>query len=137
MASPFRIQIITPEKVFFDGDGTLLIIKTYDGDRGSMAHHISYVASLPSSPLRIQFEDGSWRTASLSSGLLKVGANRATVIADAIEWAEEIDLEWARRSELDARERLKAHADSEYEYNLAELKLERALNRISVKNKTK
>jgi F-type H+-transporting ATPase subunit epsilon len=135
MANPFRIKIITPEKVFFDNDGTLLIIRTFDGDRGIMAHHISYVASLPSSPLRIQFEDGSWRTASLSSGLLKVGANKATVIADAIEWAEEIDLEWAKRSEQKARERLKTAHVGEYEYDLAELKLERALNRIRVKGK--
>jgi F-type H+-transporting ATPase subunit epsilon len=137
MATLFRVKIITTEKVFFDADVTLLIVRTSDGDRGIMAHHISYVTSLPSSPLRVQFEDGSWRTASLSSGLLKVGANRATVIADAIEWAEEIDLEWARRSEMDARERLKKSDSNDYELELASLKLQRALNRISVKNQTK
>jgi F-type H+-transporting ATPase subunit epsilon len=137
MATLFRVKIITPEKVFFDADVTLLIVRTSDGDRGIMAHHISYVTSLPSSPLRVQFEDGSWRTASLSGGLLKVGANKATVIANAIEWAEDIDLEWARRSEMDARERLKKADGNDYELELASLKLQRALNRISVKNQTK
>jgi F-type H+-transporting ATPase subunit epsilon len=137
MATLFKIKIITPEKVFFDDEGTLLIVKTYDGERGIMAHHISYVAALPSCPLRIQFEDGNWRTASLSGGLLKVGQNKATVIANAIEWAEEIDLEWAKKSEKEARESLSKLSPDEYERELAELKLQRALNRISVKSQSK
>ncbi|MDR0943251.1 MAG: ATP synthase F1 subunit epsilon [Ruminococcus sp.] len=137
MAALFKIKIITPEKVFFDDEGTLLIVKTGDGERGIMANHISYVAALPSCPLRIQFEDGSWRTASLSSGLLKVGQNKATVIANAIEWAEEIDLDWARRSEKDARERLSKLSPDEYEHELANLKLKRALNRMAVKSQNK
>jgi F-type H+-transporting ATPase subunit epsilon len=137
MATLFSIKIITPEKVFFDGEATLLIVKTYDGERGIMAHHISYVASLPSCPVRIQFEDGSWRTASLSSGLLKVGANKATIIANAIEWAEEIDLDWAKRSEKEARDRLNKLSADEYDHELANLKLKRALNRISIKSQTK
>jgi F-type H+-transporting ATPase subunit epsilon len=134
MSTPFSVKIITPEKTFFDGDTEMLIVRSSEGELGIMANHISLVVNLPSSPLRIQNEDGSWHTASISTGLLKVGENKATVIAAAIEWAEDIDLEWAKRSEADARERLKIHKTGDYEYRLAEMKLRRALNRQNVGN---
>jgi F-type H+-transporting ATPase subunit epsilon len=132
MSTPFSVKIITPEKTFFDGETEMLIVRSSEGELGIMANHISLVVNLPASPLRLQNEDGSWHTASISAGLLKVGDNKATVIANAIEWAEDIDLEWAKRSEEDARARLKLHKETDYDYRLAELKLKRALNRQNV-----
>jgi F-type H+-transporting ATPase subunit epsilon len=135
MSALFSVKIITPEKTFFDGEAQMLIVRSSDGELGIMAHHISLVVNLPPSPLRLQSEDGVWRTASLSQGLLTVGNNTATVIADAVEWAEDIDFAWAKRSEEDARERLNKHTKGEYEYELAELKLRRSLNRQKVATK--
>ncbi len=54
-----------------------------------------------------------------------------SILANAVEWADEIDLDWAKRSEEDARRRLKEQQDK-HQLDLAELKLQRALNRISV-----
>ena len=77
--------------------------------------------------------DDKLRTAAVSSGLIKVGGNKVHIFADAVEWAEDIDIEWAKRSEEDARRRIAAKA-SERDFDLAELKLKRALNRISIYN---
>lgn len=131
MAAQFKLKIITPAKTFFDGETSQLIVRTTEGDIGILANHISLVASLPSGPLKIKMEDGSFKVAALSSGLLKVGGNKASVIANAVEWADEIDVEWAKRSEQEAREKLEQLSD-EHELDIAELKLKRALNRISV-----
>ena len=116
MAASFSLSIVTPEKVFFVGE---------------LANHTSLVADLPSGPLKVLKEDGKWRVAAISTGLLKVGGNKVSILANAVEWADEIDLEWAKRSEEDARRRLKEKQD-QHELDLAELKLMRALNRISV-----
>lgn len=131
MAAPFKLKIVTPEKVFFDGETTQIIVRTTEGDLGVLAHHTSLVASLVSGPLKIMQEDGSWRIAALSSGLVKIGSNSVSILANAVEWADEIDLDWAKRSEEDARQRLSQHTD-QHELDLAELKLKRALNRINV-----
>lgn len=134
MASPYRLKIVTPEKVFFDGETTQIIVRTTEGDLGVLAHHASLVASLPSGPLKILDEDGkTWRIAALSVGLLKVGGNTVNILANAVEWADEIDIEWAKRSEANARERLNSKID-QHELDIAELKLKRALNRINVYN---
>lgn len=131
MAAEFRLSIITPEKTFFDDETSLVIVRTNEGDIGILANHTSLVASLPSGPVKIKTEDGSFKIAAISSGIIKVGGNKASIIANAIEWADEIDLEWAKRSEAEAREKLRSLKDRN-ELDIAELKLKRALNRISV-----
>ena len=54
-----------------------------------------------------------------------------TILAMAAEWADEIDLDWAKRSQEDALKRLN-ESKSDFEHKLAEMKLKRALNRINV-----
>ena len=127
----FHLTIITPEKTFFDGETTEVIVRTTEGDIGILANHISLVAALPSGPMKMRKEDGTFRVAAISIGLIKVGGNRVNIFADAIEWAEDIDVDWAKRSEQEARDRIAAH-ESEKEITFAELKLKRALNRLSV-----
>ncbi len=131
MASEFRLSIITPEKTFYDDETSMVIVRTTEGDIGILANHTSLVASLPSGPVKIKEQDGSFKVAALSSGIIKVGGNKVSIIANAVEWADEIDLEWAKRSEAEAREKLQSLKDKN-ELDIAELKLQRALNRISV-----
>lgn len=131
MAASFRLIVVTPEKVFFDGETTQIIVRTTEGDIGIMANHTSLVASLPSGPLKIKQDNGEWHIAAVSTGLLKVGGNKVSILANAVEWGEDIDIEWAKRSEEDARRRLSEEQDR-HALDRAELKLKRALNRLSV-----
>ena len=135
MATPFRLTVMTPEKTFFDGETTQVIVRTTEGDIGILANHTTLVASLPSGPMRIMLDNG-WRAAAVSAGLIKVGGNEVHIFADAVEWADEIDVEWAKRSEENAKQRLSSKK-SDRDFELAELKLKRALNRLSVYNSFK
>lgn len=129
--SLFPLQIITPDKIFFDGSVQRLVVRTTEGDIGILAKHEKYVAALPSGPIRITLEDGTERIAALSGGALKVSPDRTAILANAVEWAEDIDVEWAKRSEEDALRR-KEQSKTKHEQDLAELKLKRALNRLRV-----
>jgi F-type H+-transporting ATPase subunit epsilon len=129
MAS-FRLQIITPEKVFYDDEAERLIVRTTEGDMGILARHENFAGALPSGPVSIM-KNGEYRTAAISSGVIKVSSEKTTIIAEAIEWADEIDVDWANRSAEEAREKLKQEKNDK-ELRYAELKLKRALNRISV-----
>lgn len=136
MAAPFRLNVITPERVFFDGETTQIVVRTTEGDIGIMANHTSLVANLPAGPLRIMQEDGKFRTAAVSAGVLKVGKNKATILATAVEWADEIDLARAKRAEEEARLRLQSEL-STAQFEHTQLKLQRALNRINVSERIK
>ena len=44
--STFSLQIITPEKIFFEGEVQRVIVRTTEGDVGILAKHEKYVAAL-------------------------------------------------------------------------------------------
>ncbi len=129
--STFPLQIITPDKVFFDGEVQRLVVRTTEGDVGILARHEKYVAALQSGPIKLTMEDGTVRIAALSGGALKVSPDRTAILANAVEWAEDIDVEWAKRSEEDAR-RKKERSETQFDQRAAEAKLQRALNRLRV-----
>lgn len=133
--TPFKLKIITPEKTFFDGETEQVTVRTTEGDIGILARHENFVANLPSGPMKVKI-DGEFRIAAVSDGVIKVSRDKTIIIVTAVEWADEIDVEWAKRSEKEARERMEQHkGDVEFQY--AELKLKRALNRISVSSLAK
>lgn len=126
----FELKIITPDKVFYDGPAERVILRTAEGDIGILAHHEPYVSSLPPGPVRITI-NGEEKLAALSTGVVRVSADKTTILAVAMEWADEIDVEWAKRSQQNALER-KQKSQSDSDIRRAELKLQRALNRIAV-----
>ncbi len=133
--TPFRLKIITPEKIFFDSDTEQVTVRTTEGDIGILARHENFVANLPSGPLKVKI-DGKFKLAAVSDGVIKVSRDKTTIIANAVEWADDIDVEWAKRSEKEARERMEQHK-SDMEFKYAELKLKRAINRLDVSSLNK
>ncbi len=127
---PYKLKIVTPEKIFFDGEAEQITIRTTEGDIGILANHIKYVCNIVAGPLKVKDISGE-REAALSEGILKVSDEGVTVLASTAEWANEIDLERAERAKQKAENILsdKSRAD---EFDRAEIKLKRALTRISV-----
>ena len=131
--TPFNLKIITPEKTFFNGTTTQLIAKTTTGNVGILHGHVPYVANLVSSPMKIEVQ-GTLKEAAVSGGFIKVSPEEVIVVTNAIEWAEEIDVARAERSKQNAEERMKRN-ESQKEFDRAEKKLRRALNRLMVAGK--
>ena len=91
------------------------------------------MANIVSSPFRFKIE-GEFRTAAFSGGLIKVSADGVTVVTSAIEWADEIDVARAEKAKAAAENKLRENA-SQKEFERAEQKLRRAMNRLVVAGK--
>lgn len=126
--TPFRLEIITPEKTFFSGETEQVIVRTTVGDVGILNGHEPYCAALGIGQMRIMI-DGSFRRAATSGGIIKVSKEKTVILVQSCEWAEDIDVARAEHAKQVAEERIKAAA-SDNEILLAEAKLKRALNRI-------
>lgn len=131
--TPYKLKIVTPDKVFFDGETEQIIARTTVGDVGILANHTSYVANLPTGKLKIKI-DGKFKDAAVSGGVLKVSKELTTILAVAVEWADEIDVDRAEAAKQRADEVLKSK-ESGREFDNAQLELKRALNRLSVASK--
>ena len=130
--TPFKLQIITPEKKVFDGETEQVIVRTTVGDVGILNGHEPYCAALGIGQMRIMI-NGEFRRAATSGGIIKVSKEGTTILVQTCEWADEIDVERAEAAKKAAEERKKA-AKSDSELMLAEAKLSRALNRIDTAN---
>ena len=126
--TPFKLEIITPEKKFFDGETEQIIVRTTVGDIGIMKGHEPYCAALGIGQLRVMI-DGQFKRAATSGGLIKVSKTKIVVLVDSCEWADEIDVERAEAAKGVAEDRMRS-AESDRQIKMAEAKLKRALNRI-------
>ncbi len=130
--TPFKLQIITPEKTFFDGETEQIIARTTVGDVGILNGHEPYCAALGIGQMRVMI-DGQFRRAATTGGIIKVSREKTVILVQACEWADEIDVNRAEHAREVAEGRIKA-AHSDNELRLAEAKLKRALNRIDAAN---
>ncbi|MBQ7012670.1 MAG: ATP synthase F1 subunit epsilon [Oscillospiraceae bacterium] len=128
----FLLQIITPDRTLFEGQAVQLTARTTEGDVGILAGHTRYAAILKTGAMMVKLESGEVKTAAVAGGVVKVSDEKTTVITTAAEWAEEIDPDWAERSRQDAMAKLEASKNEPQRYERANLKLQRALNRLRV-----
>ena len=129
----FRLKIVTPDGIQYDGNAEELVVRTTTGDVGILAGHINFVAPLGMGEAMILM-DGKKRRAACIGGMVSVVNETVTLLPTTFEWADEIDVARAER----ALERAKAKKESKTEAKdiaLAELKFKRALNRINVGKK--
>lgn len=105
MEESFKLEILTPYRVFYSGPAVKLIVISSDGELGILAHHEPVVATVCVGSLRIQ-TDAQWRIASVSDGFLEIVGNCVTVLVGSAEWPEEIDVARAERSLKRAHDRL-------------------------------
>ena len=125
----FKLSVVTPEKVVLDQDVRALIAPGSEGYLGILTDHAPLITGLIPGKLTVTEPDNRQINYALSGGFLEVSNNVATILADAIETPEKIDVERAQRAEQRARERLAHRSDPNIDVVRAEAALARALNR--------
>ena len=131
MSSTFRLEIVTPERLFFNEQVEMLIFKTPSGEIGILKDHAPVVAAVISSSIRIK-QNGEWRTAAVASGFAEVLGDIVVLLVDTAEWPEEIDINRALEAKKRAEERLQKALNIQ-EHAQSQAALSRALARLSVK----
>lgn len=133
MAAKFHLQIITPNRTFFDEEVEMVVLRTVEGDLGILKNHIPLVTPLSIGKLKL-IADGQTREAAIAGGFVHVDREKTVVITDAAEWPEEIDVNRAQEARNRAEGRIKSQG-GEVDILRAEIALKKALNRIDVANK--
>ena len=136
MAKSFRLSIITPSKVFYEGDVELLVVPTLEGEEGFMANHSWATKLLNVGEMAVQEAGKSdFRIASIAGGFIDV-KDSVILYADHAEWSEEIDKQRAQKEKEFAEEWLSKNKDEKDEYSVrrAEVALKKAISRLNVAN---
>ncbi len=127
----FDLFIVTLEKTRFDGPVHSVVLPSADGYFQVLTNHAPLVALLMPGRAEIEEQEGVKEIYAISGGFFEVSHNKASLIADALEKASEINYDRALLSLSRAQERL-ASANSEVDKDRAKLSMKRAENRIKI-----
>lgn len=132
MADGMKLKVITPDKQFYDGDVTMVELTTTEGDIGIYPEHIPLTAVVAPGVLKIH-EGAEVKEAALMSGFITILPDIVTIMAETIEWPNDIDFGRAQEAKNRAEKRLASHA-ADIDVLRAELALKRALVRLEMKH---
>ena len=127
----FPLRIVTPDGLLYDGNAEEVIVRTTTGDLGFLAGHMNCVAPLGMGRATILI-DGKKRYGACIGGMITMMEGKATLLATTFEWADQIDVKRADRSEERARAVLADNKSTDTDIRLAQARLKRALIRKSV-----
>ena len=124
------LRIITPERIFYENQVEMVEFNTTEGEIGVLPGHIPLTVIIKPGILNIT-EGEKDREAALHAGFAEILPDRVTILAEIIEWPEEIDEERALAARERAEERLHSRTP-ETDVARAETALQRAMARIQV-----
>lgn len=127
----FRLKIVSPDGLIFDGQAQQLTVRTTSGEMGILAGHIPCVAPLGMGRATVVLE-GETRYAACIGGMVSVTSQLVTLVATTFEWADNIDTDRAKLSQDRAEAILARKENSDTDVKLAQARLRRALVRQSV-----
>ena len=126
----FTLKIVTPDRVFYQGEVSMVEFNTTEGEIGVLKGHVPTTVIISPGILTIT-EAEETKEAALHAGFAEILQNEVVILAEIIEWPEEIDEERAKRARERAEERLRTKAP-ETDILRAETALQRAMARIHV-----
>jgi F-type H+-transporting ATPase subunit epsilon len=133
MAKTIRLDIVTPEKMAYSAEVSMVIARTTAGDIGILPGHAALIAALAIWPLRV-ITDGDEIEIAMCGGFIEVQPEKITILANCAELADEIDVERAETAKERAEKRLRS---SDADVARAEVALKRAMVRLRVAEHSK
>lgn len=133
MAENFTLKIITPDRVFYEDEVSMVEFNTVEGEVGIYREHIPMTMIVAPGILTITKGD-EVKEAALHAGFTEVLPDKVTVLAEIIEWPGEIDVSRAEDAKARAEERIRENAPGT-DMHRAEMSLKRAVARIETVKK--
>lgn len=129
MADKFRLSIVTPDREFFNEEAEMVEFNTTEGEMGVYAGHAPLTVIIKPGVLTITQGD-SKKNAALHAGFIQILPEEITILAEIIEWPDEIDARRAEAAKQRAEERL-AMRSTAIDVDRAQVALMKAVARMN------
>ena len=127
-----RCEIVTAERIVFDGDVDMVVAPGLEGQLGILPHHAPLITALTFGELILHREGQEDEFIAIGGGFMEVGPDHVTILADSAERADEIDEERAEDARLRAEETMAQKQREDADLARAEAALRRSVIRLKV-----
>jgi len=130
-----HLEIVTPAKITVSMDVDMVVAPGSLGEFGVLPGHIPFLSGIVPGELRYTVDEKTEYLA-VTSGFAEVSDDNVSILVDAAEKAQEIDIERAKQAKDRAEERLAKDRSAEnIDFIRAEAALKRAMIRMKVAQK--
>ncbi len=136
--STIKLQVVSPEKLIFDKEISMLIVRSTGGELGILPRHAPLVTGLIPHAMRIKI-DGGESLMAVAGGFMEVTPTLITILTPAAEEPENIDVNRAQAAYARAKQRVETFKSApaqheEIDIDRAEMALARAKARLIATN---
>ena len=133
MADLFTLEIVSPDRVFYQGEASFVEMVTTEGEIGVYKNHIPMTNILVPGVVTIH-EENEVKKAAVHAGFVEILPDKITILAEIAEWPDEIDVSRAEEAKERAERRLN-EGGAEVNIARAEAALSRSLARLNIRGK--
>ncbi len=126
---PIRCEIVSQDRIVFQGDVDIIVLPGADGVMGILPHHAPVLTTLKYGVITLRSK-GEEQFFTVAGGFAEVQPDQVTVLADAAENVEEIDVQRAEAARQRAEDLLQQGAPEDPDRYLA---LQAALRRSTLR----
>ena len=124
-----RCEIVSQDRQVFSGDADMVIVPGTQGEMGILPNHAPLLSTLKFGILRVRYQ-GQEQIFTIAGGVIEVQPDLVTIMADAAENVQEIDINRAEAAKRRAEEILKQGPPPDSD---SYLKIESALRRSNLR----
>lgn len=121
----FKIMLLTPEKIFFEGEIESITLNIHDGGIEILAGHMLALSDILPGICVLKLTDGTQKIFASNDGIINIGKDKVVVTSDFLEWEDDITKALNERAERAAAES-KRRQESINEHRLGVVALQRA-----------
>ncbi len=104
MAEPLQVEVVSADRMVWEGKAVNVITRTTEGDIGILPDHETFMAALVPHAAEIVTVDGRREIIALDGGFVSVAQNRVSLLSQQANLSKEISAEQAQR-EVDGLKR--------------------------------
>ena len=128
---PLRLEIVTAERMVFEDDNVdMVVAPSVDGEVGILPHHAAMITLLQVGELRVK-KGADEQSLVVAGGFMEVLNDKVTILADAAERSEEIDVAAAEEARRRAEETLAGRGQAQ-DLEAVELAMRYSVMRLRV-----
>jgi len=84
MEDSFKLEIVSPEKIIFSNDVTIVTLPSYEGDMSVLKNHISIITFLRPGIIKTEKKDGNFEEFFVQDGTVEFFNDNLVVLSESV-----------------------------------------------------
>jgi len=106
MEDNFKLEIISPERIFFSDDVKMVTLPSYEGDMSILKHHISIITFLRPGIIKVQKNEGIFEEFFVQDGAVEYFNDSLVVLSASAINVKDLSQEFVDNLTKDSQEKL-------------------------------